>query len=153
MSHSICSDQSLTTNNQAYSKNEHNYVSDDDDQLEATKQIEQILEYYRKELQQESNTQLDCNRKLITRLFDFIRPVYSSYRKKKEDLDALFEDISDLQDIRYIQQKEKTEQLQNEILHLKKLIMTSVNEGHSSNDTMTKVFRIGEIIFKIINLK
>jgi predicted RNase H-like nuclease (RuvC/YqgF family) len=150
MSHSICSDQSLTTNNQAYSKNEHNYVSDDDDQLEATKQIEQILEYYRKELQQESNTQLDCNRRLITRLFDFIRPVYSSYRKKKEDLDALFEDISDLQDIRYIQQKEKTEQLQNEILHLK---MTSVNEGHSSNDTITKVFRIGEIIFKIINLK
>jgi hypothetical protein len=153
MSHSICSDNSITTNNQAYSKNGHNYVSDDDDPLEATKQIEQILESYRKELKQESNTQLDCNQQLIKRLFDFIRPAYSSYKKKKNELDALLEEISVLQDIRYIQQKEKTEQLQSEILHLKKLISTSVNEGHSSNDTMTKVYRIGEIISRIINFK
>ncbi|CAF4478347.1 unnamed protein product, partial [Rotaria magnacalcarata] len=56
--------------------------------------IEQILYYYQQELKQESNTQLDCTRKLVIRLVDFIRPYYASNQRKMKDLDELFSAIS-----------------------------------------------------------
>jgi hypothetical protein len=105
------------------------------------------LKFYQQDLKQDSNTLLDCNQQLIIRLVDLIRPIYSSKRNKLKDLDALIEDISVLQALPFIEQKEKTEQLSNEILHLKKLIITSANEGDRSDNTMTKVYRISEIIF------
>ena len=66
-------------------------------------------------------------------------------------LETLFEEISNLQDIRYIQQKEKIEQLQDEILHLKNLIIAPANKDDSSNGTTTKLHQISEIICIIIN--
>ncbi|CAF3715304.1 unnamed protein product [Rotaria sp. Silwood1] len=97
----------------------------------STNQLEQILSYYRQDLKQESNTQLDCDRNLITRLVDFIRPEYSLNKNKMKDLDILFNEILNLNEKRFIEQKEKkNEQVQKEIANLKKLIVTSTNEDH-----------------------
>ncbi len=137
-----------TTSKSKNSNNRNDYMYVEHDRLEAAKQIEQILNYYRQDLKQESNTQLDCNQRLIIRLVDLIRPIYSSQTNKLEDLDTLLEEISVSQAIRFIEQKEKTEQLNNEILHLKKLIITSANEDDHSKNTMTKVYRISKIISK-----
>ncbi|CAF0982800.1 unnamed protein product [Rotaria sordida] len=112
------------------------------DLKEIIQQLEQILNYYRQELKQESNAQFNCNRNLITRLIDFIRPVYSLNPKKLKDLDILFNDISDLHDKRFNEQKEKNEQFQKEISHLKKLMITSDNE----DNTNRKNFRINSIV-------
>jgi hypothetical protein len=129
------------------SDNKNDYIYVEHDRLELAEQIERILKFYQQDLKQDSNTLLDCNQQLIIRLVDLIRPIYSSKRNKLKDLDALIEDISVLQALPFIEQKEKTEQLSNEILHLKKLIITSANEGDRSDNTMTKVYRISEIIF------
>ncbi|CAF3685698.1 unnamed protein product [Rotaria sp. Silwood1] len=96
----------------------------------STNQLEQILSYYRQDLKQESNTQLDCDRNLITRLVDFIRPEYSLNKNKMKDLDILFNEILNLNEKRFIKQKEKNEQVQKEIANLKKLIVTSANKDH-----------------------
>ncbi|CAF3859151.1 unnamed protein product [Rotaria sordida] len=112
------------------------------DQNERTNQLEQILNYYRQELKQKTNTQFDCDRNLITRLIDFIRSIYSSNKKKLKDLDILFNDISDLHDKRFNEQKEKNEQFQEEISYLKKLIITSDNE----DNTNRKISRINSIV-------
>lgn len=120
-----------------------NQFLDDVDVSDAVREIEQVLDNYRKELRQESYTQLDCSRKLITRLFDFIRPTYTTHKKKMTDLNALYTEISELQDLRFHQLKDKHEQLTSEIFHLrKKLLMTSANESYSSKNTSRKVFRI-----------
>ncbi|UJR15071.1 hypothetical protein I4U23_002041 [Adineta vaga] len=136
-------------NSSSYVSDRNNNIFDDDNEVdisEAVQQIEQVLEYYRKELKQESYTQLDCNRKLITRLFDFIRPTYSTHKKKMDDLNILFEDISTLQDLRFIRVKDKHEQLTSEVLQLKKLLITSANEGHSCRNTITKAYRANPMI-------
>jgi hypothetical protein len=64
-----------------------------------------------------------------------------------EGLDNLFEEISDLQDIRFIEQKEKNEQLNKELLHFKKLMMTSTNDSNRRRNTTANVHPIREIIF------
>jgi hypothetical protein len=64
-----------------------------------------------------------------------------------EGLDNLFEEISDLQDIRFIEQKEKNEQLNKELLHFKKLMITSTNDGNRRRNTTASVHPIREIIF------
>ncbi|CAF1566342.1 unnamed protein product [Rotaria sp. Silwood1] len=121
--HVDISDQN-TNDNRDYFFIEH-------DLQDKMKQIEQILSYYRQDLKQESNTQLDCDRNLITRLVDFIRSEYSSNKNKIKDLDILFNEILNLNEKRFIEQKEKkNEQVQKEIANLKKLIVTSTNEDH-----------------------
>ncbi|CAF3670382.1 unnamed protein product [Rotaria sp. Silwood1] len=121
--HVDISDQN-TNDNRDYFFIEH-------DLQDKMKQIEQILSYYRQDLKQESNTQLDCDRNLITRLVDFIRPEYSSNKNKIKDLDILFNEILNLNEKRFIKQKEKkNEQVQKEIANLKKLIVTSANKDH-----------------------
>ncbi|CAF1473425.1 unnamed protein product [Adineta steineri] len=132
-------------NNPPYFNERNNPIFDDDDPLEEAHHIEQILSYYRKDLRQESYTQLDCTRKLIIRLFDFVRPAYTMKKKKMNDLNGLFEEISDLQDIRFTQQKDKHDQLCSEILHLKKLLITSASEGHNSRNTFSKVNRLNSV--------
>lgn len=121
------------------------YSHGENDRLEAAEQIERILNFYRQELKQDSITQLDCNQQLIIRLVDFIRPIYSPEKKKLRDLDALIEEIAVLQALPFIEQRDKIEQLNNEIQHLKKIIITSENEN---NHTMTKAYQISKIIFK-----
>ncbi|CAF3756994.1 unnamed protein product [Rotaria sp. Silwood1] len=82
----------------------------------STNQLEQIL---------------NCDRNLITRLVDFIRPEYSLNKNKMKDLDILFNEILNLNEKRFIKQKEKkNEQVQKEIANLKKLIVTSANKDH-----------------------
>jgi len=139
------STSSKCTKNRTNFDDRNDYVYIEHDRLEAAKQIEQILNFYRQDLKQDSNTQLDCNQQLITRLIDFLRPVFSTDETKMKDLDTLYEEISDSQDIRFIDQKEKMEQLNNEIIHLKKLIITSPNEGNRNNNPMTKVYQISTI--------
>jgi len=118
--------------------------SDDkhDAHLETVKQIEQILNYYRQDLKQESNTQLDCNRQLITRLVDLIRPTYSSNANQMKNLDLLYEDISSLHDKRFIEQKEKNDQLQNKIRHLRNSIITTPIEVDDRESLMTNIYRM-----------
>jgi hypothetical protein len=133
--------------NSKYRKNHderNDYVYVEHDRYEAARQIEQILNLYRQNLKQESNTQLDCNQQLITRLIDFLRPAFSTNETKMKELDVLYEEISDSQDIRFIEQKEKIEQLSNEVIHLKKVIVTSPNEANRNN-TMTKAYQMSKI--------
>ncbi|CAF1649343.1 unnamed protein product [Adineta ricciae] len=67
------------------------------------------------------------------------------------DLNALFEEISALQDLRFIRVKDKQEHLTNEISQLKKL-MISANEGHSYKSTVAKASRLSkEIVRKYAN--
>ena len=122
------------------------YVYVEHDRLESAQEIERILILYRQDLKQESNNQHTCNSKLITRLIDAIRPVYSSNDKQMRELHNLFEEISDLQDIRFIEQKEKLENLTNEITHLKKLILgtTKQAEENPNPNTMAKAYQISK---------
>jgi predicted RNase H-like nuclease (RuvC/YqgF family) len=143
--------RSKPLNNQTNSDSTQDYIYVDQNLLETANHIERILKFYRQDLKQESNTQLDCNQQLITRLIDFIRPTYSSNRDKLNDLDILFQEISTLHDVKLIEQKEKTEQLQTEIAHLKKLIITTADEDDSGNNTSTQIYRISEILSFIKN--
>ncbi len=123
----------------------HDYVYVEHDRLEAAKAIEQILNYYRQDLKHESMSQLECSQQLITRLVDFIRPAYSADRKKMGELETLFEEISTSQDIRFVEPIAKNEQLEEEIRHLRKLIITTEGEGNRQDNMMTKAYRIGKI--------
>ncbi|CAF3461913.1 unnamed protein product [Rotaria socialis] len=118
---SIASDVSFDGTKQMKSMDNHDYTF-----LEH-EMIEQILYYYQQELRQESNTQLDCTRKLVIRLVDFIRPCYASNQRKMKDLDELFSTISNMHDKKCFQQKEKTLKLENEISRLENFIITSAN--------------------------
>ncbi|CAF1090508.1 unnamed protein product [Rotaria sp. Silwood1] len=129
-------------NNQTNSDSSHDYIFIQHDLQETTKQLEQILYYYQQDLTQESNTPFDCNRNLITRLVDLIRPVYSLNQEKMKNLNTLVDDISDLHDKRIVEQKEKNEQFHLEISHLKKLIVTSENEDNTSR----KIYRINSLV-------
>ncbi|CAF2054182.1 unnamed protein product [Rotaria magnacalcarata] len=117
----IVSDISFDGTKQMKSMDNHDYTF-----LEQ-EMIEQILYYYQQELKQESNTQLDCTRKLVIRLVDFIRPYYASNQRKMKDLDELFSAISNIHDRKCFQQKEKILELENEISRLENFIITSAN--------------------------
>ena len=143
--------QSKPLNNRTDFNDRQDYVYVDQDSVETAKQLEKILKFYQQELKQDSNTQTYCDQQLLRRLIDFIRPTYSSNRDKLNDLDVLYEEISTLHDVRLIDQKEKNEQLQTEIAHLKKLIITSANEDDCRNNTTTQIYRISEILSCIKN--
>ncbi|CAF1523482.1 unnamed protein product [Rotaria magnacalcarata] len=96
--------------------------------------IEQILHYYGQELEQESQSQLDCTRKLIIRLVDFIRPCYSLNERKLRGLNELFNEISSLHDKKSMEQKNKNQELQSEISRLEKFIITSTNPYNSKTN-------------------
>jgi predicted RNase H-like nuclease (RuvC/YqgF family) len=98
--------------------------------------------HYIRDLKQEANSQSDCDQQLITRLMDLIRPAYSNDQKKMIELDAVMQEIGSLHDKRYIEQKEKTEQLRTEICQLQKMLITVptepsiCNENNNSNYSM-----------------
>lgn len=96
---------------------------------------------------EKSKDQRDCDQNLIVRLTDYIRSIVSSDDKKLQDLESLYEEISGSQDIRFIEQKEKQEQINDEIIHLKKLIITPDKEP-----TMNNVYRLSERICEEICL-
>jgi hypothetical protein len=133
-------------NNPPNSDDRQDYIYVNQELLGTVKQIEQILNYYRQDLKQESNTQLDCNQQLITRLIDFIRPVYSSNENQMKDLDLLYENISALHEKRFDEEKEKLNQLNNQIRHLKKSIITTPIEDNNRESLMTNLYRMSKRI-------
>jgi hypothetical protein len=124
--------------------NSDEYIYVNQDPLGLIRQIEQILNFYRQDLKQESKTQLDCNRQLITRLIDFLRPAYSSYENQMKDLDILYKEIFDLQEIRFTEQKEKNDQLSIQIRYLKKSIITNPIEDDDRESLMTNIHRMSK---------
>ncbi len=135
--------------NQSKSINNPSNSDDRNDYIEVNiRQIEQILNFYRQDLKQESKTQLDCNRQLITRLIDFLRPAYSSDENQMKNLDILYKEIFDLQDIRFIEQKEKNDQLSIQIRYLKKSIITTPIKDDDRDSLMTNVYQMSKRISK-----
>ncbi|CAF1182146.1 unnamed protein product [Rotaria sp. Silwood1] len=134
----------IETNNNIL-KNENNdgkqeYIFIDHNPNENAKQLEQILIHYIRDLKQETNTQNDCDQQLITRLMDIIRPVYTNDEKKLNELDNITKEIASLHDKRYIEQKEKIEQLHTEICQLNKMLLTKnellIYNDNNQNDSM-----------------
>lgn len=107
-----------------YIENERYGIGDD---------LMKILEHYRLDLTEKSKDQRDCDQNLIVRLTDYIRSIVSSDNKKLQDLEALYEDISASTDIRFIEHQEKQEQLNDEVIHLQKLIIKPASEPSMNN--------------------
>ena len=93
-------------------------------------QLEDILHHYRRELRQPTNSGPESLARLITRLVDVIRPMYSADVSKMNALETLYDEISALNAKKSLDQKDKNEQLQEEISHLKKLVITSSNQSN-----------------------
>ncbi|CAF0865750.1 unnamed protein product [Adineta ricciae] len=123
-----------------------NYVYVDHDRIEIAKQLEQIVDYYRKELKQEPYNQFECNQQLITRLIDLIRPIYSSNKQKIKDLDVLLEDVSHQHEKRSAEQKERNDQQQNQIRHLKKSLVSTSAEDNIQTSLMNDLYRINAVV-------
>jgi hypothetical protein len=123
---------------------EDNYANQDP--LGPSQQVEQILNFYRQDLKQETNTQSDCNQRLITRLIDFLRPAYSSKENQMKDLDILYKEILDLQEVRFTEQKAKNDQLAIQVRYLKKSIITNPIEEDDRGSMMTNIYRMSRRI-------
>lgn len=119
----------------------NDYVYIEHERSEVTENLLKILEHYRLDLEDKVKDQRDCDQNLIVRLTDYLRSIVASDATKLKDLENLYENISDLQDIRFIDQKEKIDQLNDEMIHLKKLIITPVNENPMSN-----VYQLSKIV-------
>ena len=100
----------------------------DENRQQAAQEVEQILRHYQRELEQESISQIDCHRQLLTRLIDFLRPMYSSEPAKINDLNLLFDKITSVHEKRFTEQKQRNEQLNCEICYLKQMILTTSSE-------------------------
>lgn len=87
---------------------------------------------------------MDCSRQLITRLIDFIRPIYSTDPTKIRSLDGLSTDIAALLDKRSVDEKDKHEQLQAKIRHLRKSITTAPLEDDSRHSLMANLYRMSK---------
>lgn len=98
------------------------------DPLEHAKQLEEILHSYIRDLKQESNCQLDCDKRLVTRIMDLIRPAYSNDTEKSKELDKIIENIGVLHDKRHIEQKEKIEHLRMEVNRLTRMMFVNNDE-------------------------
>lgn len=101
------------------------YVFVRHDPLEVAKQLEQILEFYIRDLKQESNSQLCCDKQLVTRIMDLIRPAYTNNQEKSKQLDQMMEEIGVVHDKRHVEQKEKIEQLRLEVDRLNRTLFTN----------------------------
>jgi hypothetical protein len=117
------------------------YIFVHHDPKESAVQLEQVLRFYIRDLEQETNTQIDCDRQLIIRLMNLIRPAYSDDQKKMIQLDKILDDIASLHDKRHVAQNEKIEQLRTEVCHLNKMLLTvrsehSIYNGDTGNYSM-----------------
>jgi hypothetical protein len=149
------SENRQTTNSQMHNNNNNNnhacpsivgkddYIFVDHDPECA----EQVLILYIRDLKQESNTQLDCDKQLVTRLMDLIRPAYSNNQQKMIQLDKIVQDIGVLHDRRHIDQEEKIQQYRADINRLNRMIFTASNDQtiHNNNtkDSMFSTLQQG----------
>jgi hypothetical protein len=65
-----------------------------------------------------------------------------------KNLDILYKEIFDLQDIRFIEQKEKNDQLSIQIRYLKKSIITTPIKDDDRDSLMTNVYQMSKRISK-----
>ncbi|CAF3569480.1 unnamed protein product [Rotaria sordida] len=117
----------------------HDYILIDHNPYANATQLEQILIFYIRDLKQETNTQIDCDKQLIIRLMDIIRPAYTNDEKKLNELDNIVKEIASLHDKRHIEQKEKIEQFHTEICQLNKMLLTkneSLLYNNNQNDSL-----------------
>jgi len=63
-----------------------------------------------------------------------------------KDLDILYNELSILNNERFLEQKDKTEQLNNQIRHLKKSIITTPIEDDDRDSLMTNLYRMSKKI-------
>ncbi|CAF4135320.1 unnamed protein product [Rotaria socialis] len=110
------------------------YIFVDNNPQEHAKQVEQALKYYVQDLTQETNTQWQCDKQLVVRLMDLVRPVYSHDQMKLIELEEMQKQIGSLHDKRYIEQREKFEQLRAEICQLNKMLLEHKDEQLISTD-------------------
>jgi hypothetical protein len=96
---------------------------------ENAKQLEQVLKFYILDLKQETNTQLVCDKQLVTRLMDLIRPAYLNHQQKTKELDNIIQEIGLLHDKRHMDQLEKIEQLRTEVRLLNKRLCDASNDN------------------------
>jgi hypothetical protein len=61
-----------------------------------------------------------------------------------KDLDILYKEIFDLQEIRFTEQKEKNDQLSIQIRYLKKSIITNPIEDDDRESLMTNIHRMSK---------
>ena len=106
------------------------YSTMEENRHETANQLGDILHHYRRELRQQTNSGPDCFQRLIARLFDFIRPMYSTDVRKMDELETLYDEINQLNAKKSWEQKDKNEQLQEEINQLKKLVINSSNQSN-----------------------
>ena len=112
-----------------FANNRHDYIFVDHNPREQAEKLEQVLVHYIRDLRQESNKQLDCDRQLVVRLMDLIRPAYPTDQQKMIQLDNLMKEIADLHDRRHIRMKEKVEDLRAEIGCLRNRLLIVQNES------------------------
>jgi hypothetical protein len=122
----------------------NDYIFIDHDPLQNAKQLEQVLMFYIRDLKQESNNQLDCDKQLVTRIMDLIRPAYVDNQQKMIQLDKVVEEIGVLHDKRHIEQQEKLEQLRADRNRLQRMMFPASNDqGIYNNHSMFSTLHQG----------
>ena len=106
----------------------NDFVFVDHNPQENAKKIEEVLDYYLRDLKQESKSQLECSQQLVIRLMDLIRPAYPSDQQKMIELDAIMRDIASFHDNRHVEKEAKIQELQAEIRRLEKALFVSQDE-------------------------
>ncbi|CAF1482568.1 unnamed protein product, partial [Adineta ricciae] len=123
----------------------NDFVFVDHNPQENAKKIEQVLDYYLRDLKQESKSQSECGQQLVTRLMDLIRAAYPSDQHKMIELDAIMRDIASFHDKRHVENEGKIQELQAEIRRLEKTLFLSKDEllmhrdSSHSLSTMTSI--------------
>ena len=110
------------------SDSRHDYIFVDHNPREHAEQLEKTLQYYIRDMRQETSTQLECDQQLVIRLMDLIRPAYPTDQRKMIELDNVVKDIAELHDKRYIEMKEKTVTLRAEICRLQRMLVTTQDD-------------------------
>jgi hypothetical protein len=110
------------------------YIFVEHDLLERAKELEQVLIFYIRDLKKKSNTQLECDKQLVTRIMDLIRPAYLNDQQKMIQLDKIVEEIGLLHDERHIEEKDKIEQLRADRNRLHRMMFPASNDETIHND-------------------
>ena len=110
------------------------YIFIDHDPLQDAKKLEEILMFYIGDLKKETNSQLDCDKQLITRIMDLIRSAYLNDQQKMIQLDKIVEEIGQLHDKRHIEQQEKLEQLRADRNRLNRMMFPTGSDQQIVNN-------------------
>lgn len=107
----------------------HDYIFVDHNPREHAEHLEKALQYYIRDMRQETSTQLECDQQLVIRLMDLIRPAYPTDQQKMIELDNVVKDIADLHNTRYIKMKEKNAELRAEVCRLQRMLVTTPDDA------------------------